>query len=178
MDAMVRVDTVSRYFDSSDGERMIALDAVSLDIRRNEFVALVGPSGCGKSTLLRILAGLIKPSAGNVQVAGTPLTGPRERTGIVFQAATLLPWANVLDNILFPVRVSGQSVTPEHLASAHDLIKVAGLQGYRMASEAEIATHLGSQPGFLGPLNPAQPDRKSTRLNSSHCTPSRMPSSA
>ena len=139
MDAMVRVDTVSRYFDASDGERMIALDAVSLDIRRNEFVALVGPSGCGKSTLLRILAGLIKPSAGNVQVAGKPLTQPRERTGIVFQAATLLPWANVLDNILFPVRVSGQTVTPAHLASAHDLIKVAGLQGFEKRSPRELS---------------------------------------
>lgn len=137
--AMVRVDTVSRYFDSSDGERMIALNAVSLDIQQNEFVALVGPSGCGKSTLLRIMAGLIKPSAGRVSVSGEVLTGPRERTGIVFQAATLLPWANVLDNILFPVRVTGKPVTEALLATAHDLIKVAGLQGFEKHSPRELS---------------------------------------
>src|ERR1700737_3722879 len=110
MSSMVRVDTASRYFYTSDGERVIALNAVSLDIRKNEFVALVGPSGCGKSTLLRIMAGLIKPSAGSVQIGGALLRGPREQTGIVFQAATLLPWANVMDNILFPVRVAGKPV--------------------------------------------------------------------
>ena len=135
----VRVDAVSRYFDASDGERMIALDNVSLDIRRNEFIALVGPSGCGKSTLLRIIAGLIKPSAGRAYVGGEALTGPRERTGIVFQAATLLPWANVLDNILFPIRVTGRTVTEAQKDTARELIKVAGLQGFEGRSPRELS---------------------------------------
>lgn len=136
---MVRVDTVSKHFDASDGERIIALDKVSLDIGRNEFVALVGPSGCGKSTLLRVLAGLIKPSAGTVQVGDLPLTEPRERTGIVFQAATLLPWANVLENILFPVRVTGRPVTEALLAAARELIQVAGLQGFEQRAPRELS---------------------------------------
>ncbi|WP_436310275.1 ABC transporter ATP-binding protein [Variovorax sp. LjRoot130] len=139
MNAAVHVDAVSRYFDSRDGERTIALDAVSLDIRQNEFIALVGPSGCGKSTLLRIMAGLIKPSAGRVYVGGEALSEPRERTGIVFQAATLLPWADVLDNILFPIRVTGRSVTEAQTAAAHDLIKVAGLQGFEGRSPRELS---------------------------------------
>ena len=137
--AQVRIDAVSRYFDASDGDRMIALDAVSLDIRANEFIALVGPSGCGKSTLLRILAGLIKPSAGSVSVNGEKLGAPRERTGMVFQAATLLPWTNVLDNILFPVRVTGQPVTPELQARAEALIQVAGLQGFEKRWPRELS---------------------------------------
>jgi NitT/TauT family transport system ATP-binding protein len=137
--AMVRVERVSRYFDASDGERMIALDSVSLDIGRNEFVALVGPSGCGKSTLLRILAGLIKPSAGRVEVNGQVLAEPRESTGIVFQAATLLPWANVLENIFFPLRVTGKPVTPQVEAAARDLIKVAGLEGFEKRSPRELS---------------------------------------
>ncbi len=136
---MVEIDKVSRTFDASDGERMIALDSVSLDIRANEFIALVGPSGCGKSTLLRILAGLIKPSAGSVRIGGQPLKEPRERTGIVFQAATLLPWANVLDNILFPLRVAGRPVTAEHRANAQALIQVAGLQGFENRSPRELS---------------------------------------
>ena len=136
---MVRIDAVSRHFFSADGGRTVALDDVSLDIGRNEFVALVGPSGCGKSTLLRILAGLIKPSAGRVEVGGQALIEPRERTGIVFQAATLLPWANVLDNILFPVRVTGKPVTAALQDTAHELIKVAGLKGFETRSPRELS---------------------------------------
>ena len=136
---MVRIDAVSRHFFSADGGRTSALDDVSLAIGQNEFVALVGPSGCGKSTLLRILAGLIKPSAGRVEVGGQALGEPRERTGIVFQDATLLPWANVLENILFPVRVTGKPVTAALAAVAHDLIKVAGLQGFETRSPRELS---------------------------------------
>ena len=136
---MVRIDAVTRHFFSADGGRTIALDNVSLDVGQNEFITLVGPSGCGKSTLLRILAGLIKPSAGGVEVGGQALTEPRERTGIVFQAATLLPWANVLENILFPVRVTGKPVTAALLAVAHELIKVAGLQGFETRSPRELS---------------------------------------
>ena len=141
---MVRIDAVSRHFFSADGGRTIALDDVSLDIGQSEFVTLVGPSGCGKSTLLRILAGLIKPSAGQVHVGGQALTEPRERTGIVFQAATLLPWANVLENILFPVRVTGKPVTAALEAGARDLIKVAGLQGFETRSPRELGRDFGS----------------------------------
>ena len=136
---MVRIDAVTRHFFSADGGRTIALDNVSLDVGQNEFITLVGPSGCGKSTLLRILAGLIKPSAGGVEVGGQALTEPRERTGIVFQAATLLPWANVLENILFPVRVTGKPVTAALQAVAHELIKVAGLQGFETRSPRELS---------------------------------------
>lgn len=137
--ATVRVERVSRYFDSSDGDRTIALDAVSLEIRENEFVALVGPSGCGKSTLLRIMAGLIRPSAGAIEINGKPLKEPRENSGIVFQAATLLPWANVLENIFFPARVAGKPVTPQMQAAAADLVKVAGLEGFEKRSPRELS---------------------------------------
>jgi NitT/TauT family transport system ATP-binding protein len=135
----VRIGEVSRHFFSADGGRTVALDQVSLDIRANEFIALVGPSGCGKSTLLRILAGLIKPSAGRVEVGGQALAEPRERTGIVFQAATLLPWANVLDNILFPLRVAGKPVTGALRETARELIKVAGLTGFETRSPRELS---------------------------------------
>ena len=138
-DAMVHIGAVSRHFFSADGARTIALDDVSMDIGQNEFVTLVGPSGCGKSTLLRILAGLIKPSAGQVLVGGQVLTEPRERTGIVFQAATLLPWANVLENILFPVRVTGKPVTAALASVAHELIQVAGLKGFETRSPRELS---------------------------------------
>ena len=148
---MVEIDKVSRYFDASDGERMIALDDVSLSIRANEFVALVGPSGCGKSTLLRILAGLIKPSAGNVRVAGQPLKAPREQTGIVFQAPTLLPWASMLDTVLFPLDMMGK-LDAAGRARAHDLLALVGLAGFESKYPRELSGGMQQRAGICRAL--------------------------
>ena len=102
---MISLDRVTRVFRSRDGDQVVALEDVSLSIGQNEFVTLVGPSGCGKSTMLRIVAGLILPTAGAAAIDGVPIREPRSETGIVFQAPTLLPWASVMDNVLFPLRM-------------------------------------------------------------------------
>jgi NitT/TauT family transport system ATP-binding protein len=82
-----------------------ALDGIDLTIRAGEFVAIVGPSGCGKSTLLRIVAGLIKPTAGKVTIGGKTVDGPHTELGIVFQGPVLLEWRTVLDNVLLQVEM-------------------------------------------------------------------------
>src|SRR5947207_10819885 len=85
-----------------------ALDDVSLDIRKGEFVCLLGPSGCGKSTLLSIIGGMLKPSTGAVTVAGAPVTGARPNDiAFVFQESTLLPWYTVLENFRLALRFRG-----------------------------------------------------------------------
>jgi NitT/TauT family transport system ATP-binding protein len=109
---LIELHNVSRSFRSRDGDEVLALRDLSLSIGRNEFVTLVGPSGCGKSTLLRLVAGLILPSRGVAKIDGTPVLGPRDETAIVFQSPTLLPWASVLDNVLFPLRMMGR-MAPE-----------------------------------------------------------------
>jgi len=81
-----------------------ALQQLSFDVEAGEFVSVLGPSGCGKSTLLKLASGLLKPSAGRIELAGRPVEGPRREVGIVFQQATLLPWKTVLENVLVPVR--------------------------------------------------------------------------
>jgi sulfonate transport system ATP-binding protein len=78
-----------------------ALDGVSLAIAAGEVVVIVGGSGCGKSTLLRIVCGLERPSEGRVALGGTPVAGPREEIGMVFQEPRLLPWLSVADNVGF-----------------------------------------------------------------------------
>jgi NitT/TauT family transport system ATP-binding protein len=104
---------VEKIFESRRGTTH-ALTGIDFEIAREEFVALVGQSGCGKTTLLRILAGLIKPTKGEVRAAGRSLwdgnTRDRETTaklGVVFQDPNLFPWYSVEDNIALPLKLRG-----------------------------------------------------------------------
>ena len=90
-------------------ESIQVLDNINLHLEANEFVCLVGPSGCGKSTLLNIVAGLIPPSSGEVQVDGVIVPGPGPDRGMVFQSYTLFPWLTVANNIGFGLRLRGLS---------------------------------------------------------------------
>ena len=77
---MIEIDRLSKVFRSSDGDDVVALEDVSLNVADNEFVTIVGPSGCGKSTLLRLASGLIKPTSGSATIDGTMVEEPREDT--------------------------------------------------------------------------------------------------
>ncbi len=101
---------------------LTALSGVDIAIKRHEFVAVLGPSGCGKSTLLRLTAGLVKPTAGTVSVFGMPVTQPRDDVGIVFQQATLFPWATVEDNVAFPAKHMRGRISKQDREVAQDVI--------------------------------------------------------
>ncbi|MEQ9474751.1 MAG: ABC transporter ATP-binding protein [Marinovum algicola] len=113
-------------FDTRAGE-LIALQHVNLAINDHEFIAVLGPSGCGKSTLMRIVAGLLKPSAGTVSVQGEAVVEPRDDIGIVFQKPTLLPWATLEDNVVFPMKHKFGRVTKDQRDRARELLKTVGL---------------------------------------------------
>ena len=85
---------VTRVFPpaSASGSSTRALEPIDLEIAHNDFVTILGPSGCGKSTLLRIVAGLDRPTAGEVLLDGAHVTGPGPERGMVFQSYTLFPW--------------------------------------------------------------------------------------
>jgi NitT/TauT family transport system ATP-binding protein len=82
-----------------------ALENVAFAVRAEEFVTVVGPSGCGKTTVLKILAGLVPPTSGAVEIFGAPVHGPVDGVGMVFQAPVLLKWRTVLDNVLLPIEI-------------------------------------------------------------------------
>ena len=88
-----------RFGEMGAPQTVLALDNVSLEIRRGEFLTLLGPSGCGKSTLLNIIGGLIAPTEGTVVVQDTVVRGPvPEKIAFVFQESTLFPWYTVAEN--------------------------------------------------------------------------------
>src|SRR5438093_6323766 len=99
-----------------------ALDRVSLDVARGEFVALIGPSGCGKSTLLRLIADVLQPTGGAIEVRGGPPMRARlgREFGFVFQHAGLLLWRDALGNVTLPLEVGawGRRHVPPHRPEA------------------------------------------------------------
>ncbi len=130
---MIRLDRVSKSFGTVE-----ALRDVSLSVAPGEFVAIVGASGCGKSTLLRLVAGLVPVTAGHVILGGTPVTEPRADTAMVFQAATLLPWADVLRNVTFPLRLMRRAGGDTE-ARARALLATAGLAGFEHRLPRELS---------------------------------------
>jgi len=127
---VIRFAAVGQSFGKNDGSAVVAIDGVTFDIGRHEFVAVLGPSGCGKSTLLRLIAGLIRPSRGRVEIYGVPVTEPRDEIGIVFQRPTLLPWFDVIGNVTFPMRHKFGRVTDGERARARDLLALVGLSDF------------------------------------------------
>jgi NitT/TauT family transport system ATP-binding protein len=148
---VIVLDGVSKRFVARAGDEVAALEDVTLEIRPNEFVCLVGPSGCGKSTLLRLVAGLLPPSAGTVTIGTSPVTEPRADTGIVFQAPTLLPWATVLDNVLFPVDMMGK-LDAAARRRAQALLELVGLTGFEGKYPRELSGGMQQRAGICRAL--------------------------
>jgi NitT/TauT family transport system ATP-binding protein len=135
---LIRLQGISQVFRSRDGARVAALDDVDLSVASEQFACIVGPSGCGKSTLLRLVAGLIAPTRGTIEVGGRRVDGPREDVGIVFQKPTLFPWASVLENVLMPLKLMGRP-TASHRQRAMDLLEMVGLGGFETRLPGELS---------------------------------------
>jgi len=151
----VVVSGVSVTFEAR-GQTVLALDRVSLDVAAGEFLCIVGPSGSGKSTLLRVLAGLLRQSAGEVRIAadhpGSPLTA------MVFQEHALLPWRSVIDNVVFGLENRGVA-RAEREARAREMLAMVGLTRFAkhypyqlsggMKQRVGIARALANDPEVL-----------------------------
>jgi ABC-type nitrate/sulfonate/bicarbonate transport system ATPase subunit len=137
-------------------ENVEVLKNINLDVRRGEFVCIVGPSGCGKTTLLNVIAGFIRPVAGDVCIDGEPVRGPDMRRIFVFQERGVFPWLTVEGNIAFGLARLPRSERKERVA---DYIRLVGLQGFEhayphelsggMKQRVEVARALAVKPDML-----------------------------
>ncbi len=106
-----------------------AIDRLSVNVGKGEFVAVLGPSGCGKSTLLQIIAGLLRPSSGSASLGGREITSPRHDVGVVFQTPTLLPWKTILDNVMMPIAAL-RLPQEQYRQRARELLELVGLEAF------------------------------------------------
>ena len=152
----VRLDAVGRSFPAA-GARQVVLREVDLDLTAGEIVAVVGPSGCGKSTLLRLIAGLDRPSAGEIRIGDTPLRGTDPRTAVAFQEPRLLPWRTLEHNVALGLpRGTGRRAGR---ARVRHLLQLVGLEHAAaqrprevsggMAQRASLARALARSPEVL-----------------------------
>ncbi len=134
-------DVSVRFF--TDRRSVTALQDVSLDIIDGEFLTLLGPSGCGKSTFLRVVADLIAPTSGSLQVLGVTPQAARIRRdiGFVFQDAALLPWRTALQNVELPLEVARGRANTNRAARAtpRELLELVGLKGSENAYPHELS---------------------------------------
>lgn len=134
---VMEVRDLSAVFPNDNGG-LRALKNVSFRVRQKEFLCVLGPSGSGKSTLLRILAGLLKPTSGEVLLGGKPLSGPPPGIGFVFQKANLMPWRTVLENILLPLEL--QQVERETAKrQAQKMVELVGLEGFENTLPGDLS---------------------------------------
>src|SRR4249919_3209658 len=124
----ITLSGVSKTYRSRDGD-VPSLRPLDFHINEGEFFVVVGPSGCGKSTLLKMISGLLAPSTGEILVEGEKVTKPHGNVGIVFQNALLLPWRNILSNVMLPIDMK-RLPRAEFLLRAKALLKLVGLEGF------------------------------------------------
>lgn len=169
---MLVLNSVSKTF-RTRGRDVLALDNVSLNVPERSFVTIVGPSGCGKSTILNLVAGLEDCSGGEVYFHGKPVKAGDRRIGYVTQQDNLLPWRTLLNNVLFPLELAGESPASAK-ERARTWIDRVGLRGFEdayphelsggMRQRANIARTLIYEPELIMMDEPFGPLDAQTRM--------------
>ncbi|WP_331376759.1 ABC transporter ATP-binding protein [Sinorhizobium chiapasense] len=146
-DCAVSVLNVGKIY----AEAVTALENINVDFPRGQLTSLLGPSGCGKTTLLKIIAGLLPPSSGEVLVDDRPVAGPGPERAFVFQDFALLPWANVLRNVAFGLKMRGIA-RGEREEIARSYIAQVGLAGFEARYPHELSGGMRQRVGLARAL--------------------------
>ncbi len=150
-DAIIRAEQIEKYYAQPSENRIQVIAPTDLSIVAGEIVALLGPSGSGKSTLLRMLAGLSKPSGGEVFWHGKPIRSQSINVSIVFQSFALFPWLTVFENVEAPLKARGMGAA-ERREKAFAILDTVGLDGFQSAYPKELSGGMRQRVGFARAL--------------------------
>ncbi len=156
--SLLSISDLSERFPMDNGDELIAIDNVSLEVEEGELICITGPSGCGKTTILRIIAGLEKQTSGRVLVNGKDIRSPGPDRGMVFQEFALFPWRSVRRNVEFGLEL--RNIPKDELRRVSDkYIDLVGLKGFEdfhpnelsggMKQRVGIARALANDPSIL-----------------------------
>lgn len=148
----ILIHDVGMKFNSGPDE-VIALTSVSLNIKKGEFVSLVGPSGCGKTTLLKIIADLLKPTFGSINIGGESSKQARldGKYGMVFQSPVLYEWRNVIKNVELPLEIMGVPKN-ERLERAEEMLEMVGLKDFGKRYPGQLSGGMQQRVGIARAL--------------------------
>ncbi len=149
--AMMEAHDVGMVFNAGTSGEVRTLRNISFRLHKGEILALVGPSGCGKSTLFNIIAGLLSPTEGGVEVQGQRVEGAAGHVGYMLQKDLLLPWRTVLDNVVLGLEVRGVD-RAQSQATALRLIESYGLKGFENAKPATLSGGMRQRVAFMRTL--------------------------
>ena len=128
-----------------------AIDNISFDVKKGEFVSIIGPSGCGKSTLLSIICGILKPSSGDVFIDGVKTSGITQKIGYMLQSDNLLEWRTIYKNILLGLEIQGRD-TYENLEYVDKLLKTYGLYEFRNSFPSQLSGGMRQRAALIRTL--------------------------
>lgn len=147
---VIAASGVSKVFPSRDGD-VIALRDVDWEMQPGEFVALIGPSGCGKSTLLNLVAGLLRPTIGQIEFEGHRLRSINTRVGYMTQKDSVFPWRTVLSNVALPLELRGVG-REEREEQARTFIRLVQLEGFEGAFPGKLSGGMRKRVGLAQSL--------------------------
>ncbi|MGV1789201.1 ABC transporter ATP-binding protein [Rhizobium sp. A37_96] len=148
---LVQARQVCQTYDKGASGSLVVLENVDLQLYPNEIVGLLGRSGSGKSTLLRAIAGLIRPSKGDITFNGRPVVGPNSDVAVVFQSFALFPWLTVLQNVELGLEAQGVA-SSERRKRALAAIDLIGLDGFESAYPKELSGGMRQRVGLARAL--------------------------
>ncbi|MFH1721932.1 MAG: ATP-binding cassette domain-containing protein, partial [Candidatus Altiarchaeota archaeon] len=133
---MIKISNVKKTY-SNNGHSLTALDGLDISINQGEIISFIGPSGCGKTTLLKLIAGLLRPTQGEILIRGEQIrTSPMESMNIVFQNPVLLPWRTIEENIKLPLEIKKKTTDANIIKR---MLSLVGLEYFRERYPFELS---------------------------------------
>lgn len=142
----LRVKNLVKAFVTKKSDSLV-IDNISINVRENEFLVVLGPGQCGKTVLLNMIAGLLKPTLGEVELDGAPVAGLDKRVLMVFQKTNLLPWLTVRKNVEIGMKYAGVEKEQRQKVSQY-YIDLVGLQGFENAYPHQLSGGMKQRVGI------------------------------